>query len=148
MEAERPRPLVFFGETTLSQVTGLFGETTLSQVTRLFGETTLSEFAGRKTEEIDFKLSIPVTSTGRRTVLSSALTRTGIFEIACDLLLIWSDFILSEKGTVGILTGILDTGDPCADGEIGRILVGTERLRSLAQVTGIPELSGLDVAEG
>jgi hypothetical protein len=60
MQPERPRPLVFFGETTLSEVTGLFGETTLSEV------------AGRKTEEIGVKLSIPTTSTGRRTVLSNA----------------------------------------------------------------------------
>jgi hypothetical protein len=51
MQPERPRPLVFFGETTLSEVTGLFGETTLSEV------------AGRKTEEIGVKLSIPTTST-------------------------------------------------------------------------------------
>jgi hypothetical protein len=63
MQPERPRPLVFFGETTLSEVTGLFGETTLTEITGLFGETTLSEVAGRKTEEIGVKLSIPTTST-------------------------------------------------------------------------------------
>jgi len=101
--------------------------------------------AGREVEKIEL---LVLTTSRLLTVANTSSNRAGIFEIACDLLLIWSDFILSEKGTVGILTGILDTGDPCADGEIGRILVGTERLRSLAQVTGIPELSGLDVAEG
>ena len=81
--------------------------------------------AGREVEKIE--LLVPTTSR-LRTVANTSSNRTGIFEIACNLWLIRSDFILSEEGTFGFSV-ILDTRDPFDGDAMGRLLVLMEAER-------------------
>ena len=73
--------------------------------------------AGREVEKIE--LLVPTTSR-LRTVANTSSNRTEIFEIACDLWLIRSDFILSSEGTFGFSV-ILDTGDPFVGDAVARL---------------------------
>jgi hypothetical protein len=74
--------------------------------------------AGREVEKIEL---LVLTTSRLLTVANTSSNRTGIFEIACDLWLIRSDFILSLEGTFGFLSVILDTGDPFDGDAMGRL---------------------------